>query len=114
MALFVKHDLGQLFTGVIVEVTPAHQANVYVMDARNFELYRRRRNARCMGGPARARVPVRFTIPTDDRWFVVVDLNGGRGKINASVRVLDPATIDADVTDTVGSAVSAQQLLGGR
>ena len=115
MAAYVKHDLGHCPAGSFVEVTPAQPANVYLLDERNFSLYRRGRAFNGVGSPAAAGETLRLLVPTDGEWFVVVNLGGGRGKIRASVRKLDPAAIDADISETLPAALTAEQLLrGGR
>lgn len=63
-----------------------HQANVKVMDASNFERYRRGESHRYYGGLA-ARSPVAIRPPHGGRWFVTVDLGGRSGRIRAAVRV---------------------------
>ena len=40
-ANFVKYDLGQLDAGSVVEVTLAHRANVFLLDASGFSRYQR-------------------------------------------------------------------------
>jgi hypothetical protein len=115
MAAYTKHDLGQCTAGTVVEVTAAQAANVYLLDERNFDLYRRGRRFNGVGGPAAKGIPVRLSVFANGRWVVVVDLGGTRGTIRASVRTLDPAAIDADITETLPAAVTAEQLLrGGR
>jgi len=114
MPAFVTHDLGELQPGVIVEVTPEQPGNVLLVDPHNLKLYRSGRQGRGVGGPARVGVPMRLTVPYRGTWSVVVDRGGVRGKIHAAVRTLDPAAIDADITETVASRVSARQLLGDR
>ncbi|WP_445150653.1 DUF1883 domain-containing protein [Baekduia sp. Peel2402] len=111
MPAFVTHDLGELQPGVIVEVTPEQPGNVLLVDPHNLKLYRSGRHGRAIGGPATANVPVRLIVPQKGSWFVIVDRGGMRGKIRAAVRTLDPATVDADITDTVASRLSAQELL---
>jgi hypothetical protein len=113
MAMFVKHDLGHCAAGSVVEVTPAQTSNVWLVDAQNFELYRRGRRCRAVGGTVAVDSTVQLQVLTDDRWMVVVDLGGGRGRIRASVKKVDAPAIDADVTETVPGGVSAEQLLGG-
>jgi hypothetical protein len=115
MAAYVQHDLGHCEAGTAVQVTPAQASNVYLLDAPNFGLYRRRRRFQGVGGPAASGATLHMPIPRTGRWFVVVDLGGTRGTIGASVHMLDPAAIDADVTQVVPTALTAEQLLrGGR
>jgi hypothetical protein len=112
MALFVKHDLGHCAAGSLVEVTPAQTSNVWLLDAHNFELYRRGKQGRAVGGTVAVDTTVQLQVQTDGRWMVVVDLGGGRGRIRASVKKLDPPAIDADAAETLPRAVSAERLLG--
>jgi hypothetical protein len=114
MAMFVKHDLGHCSAGSVVEVTPEQTSNVWLVDAHNFELYRRGKRFRGVGGTVVVDTTVTLQVQTDDRWMVIVDLGGGRGRIRASVRKLEPAAIDADVTEAMPRAVSAERLLSGR
>jgi Domain of unknown function (DUF1883) len=114
MAIFVKYDLGHCAAGSLVEVTPAQTSNVWLMDAHNFELYRRGRRGRAIGGTVAVDTTVQLQVQTDDRWMVVVDLGGGRGRIRASIKKLDAPAIDSDVAETLPRAVSAERLLSGR
>jgi uncharacterized protein DUF1883 len=113
MPAFVTYELGELQPGVAVEVTPEQAGNVLLMDPHNLGLYRKGRRGRAIGGPARKGVPVRLIVPHKDVWAVIVDMGGARGKIRAAVKTLDPATIDADVSELVGPRLSAQDLLNG-
>lgn len=113
MPAFVTHDLGELQPGVVVEVTPEQAGNVLLVDPHNLKLYRSGRRGRGIGGPARKGIPVRLTVPSKGAWFVIVDMGGARGKIRAAVATLDPAAIDADVSELVGPRLSAQDLLNG-
>jgi hypothetical protein len=69
---------------VIVELD--HAANVKVMDAANFQRFRRGESHRYFGGAA-TRSPVAIRPPHGGRWFVTIDLGGGSGRVRASVRV---------------------------
>lgn len=111
---FAKHDLGQCAEGSVAEVTAAHPANVYLLDARNFEGYLRGRRFRAVVSQAAPGVPFGLTVPATGRWFVVVDRGGARGAIRASVRMLDPAAIDPDVPTVAPAPVTSRQLLGDR
>jgi Domain of unknown function (DUF1883) len=110
---FAKHDLGQCAEGSVAEVTAAHPANVYLLDARNFDSYLHGRRFRAIAARAEPDVPFGLIVPATGRWFLVIDRGGARGAIRASARVLDPAPIDPEVP-VVQSAVTARELLGGR
>ena len=107
MPAYVTHDLGDCVAGSVVEVTPAQAGNVYLLDERNFDLYRRGRRFVGVGGPAAADVPFQLTVFADGRWVVLVDLGGTRGKIRASVRRLGAA----EAARVTRPAVTAEQLL---
>ncbi len=83
---FLHKEL-QLEPNDLVEVTLDHAANVQLLDPHQFDLYRQGKPYRYFGGYAR-RSPFRIAAPEAGRWFVVVDLGGGAGKVNASIRVL--------------------------
>lgn len=85
----MKWDLGNVKRGSVVVVTLRNQANVLLMDASNYRRYARGDSARYLGGLAK-NSPVRLAVPSDDRWFVAVDLGGNAGTINASVGVEPP------------------------
>jgi hypothetical protein len=89
-ANFVKYDLGQLDAGSVVEVTLAHRANVFLLDASGFSRYQRGEQVRAIGGQA-VKSPVRLETPNSGNWYVVLDLGGAAGTIRSSVRVLTPA-----------------------
>lgn len=113
MASYVIKDLGNCEAGEVIEVTPAQAGNVLLLDEANFALYRRGRRVRGVGGPAAAGVPFRLTVFSDGRWFVVVDLNGARGKIRASVRRLGAGAdgAEAEAEDAPRPSVTPEQLL---
>lgn len=85
---FVHHDLGQRDSGDIVEITlQGNAANVRLMDSSNFQSYKNGRNYRCYGGLAK-QSPVRLQIPNSGHWHVAVDLQGMRGNVKSSARIL--------------------------
>lgn len=81
------HKDFDLADGDVVEVTLDHPANVQLLDAANFELYRRGKPYRYHGGHAQES-PARLSAPSPGRWHLVVDLGGGVGTVRAAVRVL--------------------------
>lgn len=87
MSDFVKHDLGTVAAGTVVEVTLRHRANVLLMDAHNFNRYRRGESHRYIGGEA-LESPLHHEVPNGGHWVVVLDLGGAAGRIESSVRVL--------------------------
>jgi hypothetical protein len=85
---FVHHELGYRKAGEIVEVTlSGSAANVRLMDSSNFSSYKNGRQHRYSGGLAK-RSPVRLAIPHSGNWHVTVDMQGLRGSVRSSARVL--------------------------
>ena len=84
---FIKHDLGMLSSGALVEITISDAAYVRLLDSHNFLMYRSGRRFKQTGGRYE-NSPVRFEIPQTDRWYVAVDLAGYPGAVESSARVL--------------------------
>lgn len=85
---FIQHDLGHRRRGEIVEVTlSGSAANVRLMTSANFNSYRNGRQHRYHGGLAR-QSPVRLAIPHSGHWYVTVDMQGLRGTVRSSARML--------------------------
>jgi len=73
--------------GQAVEVALSAPANVLLMDWSEFNNYKARRAYRYYGGYA-ARSPVRIGIPHAGHWYVVVNLGGYSGSVNASFSLI--------------------------
>ncbi len=71
----------------VIQVTLNKQANVRLLDNTNFQKYRRGQKHSYYGGLAKVS-PVNLTPPHEGHWYVVIDLGGYRGTIQASVGVL--------------------------
>jgi len=85
---FVKHDLGYRSGGEIVEITlSGSAANVRLMDSSNLGNYSNGRQHRYYGGLAK-QSPVRLQIPHSGSWYVAVDMQGLRGSVRSSARIL--------------------------
>ena len=84
---FVHYDLGQLSDGSVVEVELDTRANVLLLDATNFQRYRRGDSHNYYGGEA-LQSPVRIGVPHGGHWHVPLDLGGGSGSIRSSVSVI--------------------------
>ncbi len=88
---FIHHDLGQRSAGEIVEITlSGNAANIRLMDSTNLSNYRNGRNHRGYGGLAQ-HSPVRLQIPHSGHWHVAVDMQGLRGTVRSSARILPKA-----------------------
>ena len=88
---FVQTDLGNRRAGEIVEITlSGTAANVRLLDGSNLSSYRNGRRHRYYGGLAR-QSPVRLQIPHAGHWHVAVDMQGLKGNVRSSARVLPGA-----------------------
>lgn len=85
---FTHYDLGYLNRGDVVEIVLAGSAaNVRLMDSSNFSNYRSGRAHRYTGGLAK-QSPVRLPVPSSGSWHVAIDMQGLRGTVRSSARVI--------------------------
>jgi len=85
---FIQHNLGHRKGGEIVEITiSGSAANVRLMDGSNLNNYNNGRQHRYSGGLAK-QSPVRLQIPHSGTWYVAVDVQGLRGSVRSSARIL--------------------------
>ena len=88
---FTHYDLGRKERGQIVEISlSGSAANVRLMDSSNFQNYRNGRQHRYYGGLAK-QSPVRLAIPSTGNWHVTVDMQGLRGTVRSSIRMMPSA-----------------------
>jgi hypothetical protein len=62
-------------------------ANVRLMDSSNFNSYRQGQQHQFYGGRA-TKSPIRLQIPSSGNWYVAVDMQGLRGTVRSSARIL--------------------------
>lgn len=113
---FSVYDLKELDPGQVVEVRLSAPANVRLMNADNFEKYRRGQVHKYLGGRV-STSPYRMLVPRHEHWYVTIDLGGLAGACKHSVQVLGGALPDAppsasvpgmpDVPSLAASATSA-------
>lgn len=85
---FTHYNLGHVERGSIVEVTLAGSAaNVRLMDSSNFNAFKNGRAHRYTGGLIQ-RSPARLAVPHSGSWHVTVDMQGLRGTVRSSARVI--------------------------
>ena len=85
---FTHYKLGYVATGTVVEVTlQGSAANVRLMDQSNFNHYKAGRQHRCHGGLAKSS-PIRLRVPRSGTWHVTVDMQGLRGTVRSSMRII--------------------------
>ena len=70
-----------------IEVTLDGLANVMLLDAPNFERYRKGESFKYYGGLAR-QSPTQMAPPHHGRWHLAVDLGGHPGTLRAELRLL--------------------------
>ena len=85
---FQQFSLGHQTRGTVVEVTlSGSAANVRLLDSANLQNYRAGRRHQYYGGLI-TKTPARLTIPRTGTWYVTVDLQGLRGQVRSSIRVI--------------------------
>lgn len=85
------YNLGQLKRGDRVQVTlSGSAANVRLMDTSNYNSYKNGRRHTYYGG-LMTKSPAVIGVPRTGQWYVTVDLQGLRGTVRSSVRVLPNA-----------------------
>jgi hypothetical protein len=88
---YTVYDLGNKKRGEIVEITlQGSAANVRLMDSSNYQNYKNGRSHRYTGGLAK-RSPVRLQTPNSGHWYVTVDMQGLRGTVRSSIRMIPNA-----------------------
>lgn len=90
---FTLYDLGYVNEGSIVDVTlQGSAANVRLMDGSNLSNYKAGRDHRYFGGLAKSS-PVRLMVPSSGTWHVTVDMQGLRGTVRSSIKVIPGAAL---------------------
>ena len=85
---FTHYKLGYVAGGTVAEVTlQGSGANVRLMDSSNFNSYKAGRQHKYHGGLVR-KSPVRLQVPRSGTWHVAVDMQGLRGTVRSSIRVI--------------------------
>jgi len=85
---FLHSDLGYLQAGAAAEVAlQGNAANVFLLDEINLARYRQDSSFDYYGGYF-DQSPAVIGIPRAGQWHVVIDLGGGGGHVEASIRVL--------------------------
>lgn len=82
-------DLRQQKKGAVAVVTLDKQANVRLMTSSDYRSFKSGSRFNFYGGGA-TKSPCRIPIPSNDHWYVVVDLGGLAGQVRAGVSVQPP------------------------
>lgn len=89
---YTVYNLGNLEKGNIVEVTlKGNAANALLLNSSNYNNYKNGRRYKYYGGYVKSS-PYRIVVPSNGRWFVVINLGGYGGQVRSAVRVL-PGTM---------------------
>ena len=89
---FTHYNLGNQSRGTTIEVTlQGNAANVRLLDSSNFQKYRTGKRHQYSGGLV-SRSPARLAVPRNGHWHVTVDLQGLRGQVRSSIRILSDAS----------------------
>jgi len=95
---FTHYDLGNIQKGDVVEISlSGSAANVRLLDSSNFQSYRNGRQHRYHGGLAK-QSPIRLQVPNSGHWHITVDMQGLRGTVRSSIRMLPKALPDLKQT----------------
>ena len=85
---YTYYKLGNQPRGNVIEVSlSGSAANVRLLDSSHYRNYRAGRKHNYYGGLIK-RSPAQLTIPSSGTWHLVVDMQGLRGKVKSSIRVL--------------------------
>lgn len=85
---YQEYRLGYQQQGNVVEVTlSGSAANVRLLDSSNLQNYKSGRKHNYYGGLFN-KSPTRLVIPHAGTWYITVDLQGLRGQVRSSVRVI--------------------------
>ena len=88
---YTVYNLGNLEKGNIVELTlKGNAANVLLLNSSNYNNYKNGRRYKYYGGYVKSS-PYRIVVPSNGRWFVVINLGGYGGQVRSAVRVLPGA-----------------------
>lgn len=85
---YLDYNLGNIEKGSVVEIMlEGNAANVRLLDTPNFNNYRKGKAYRYIGGIAKKPI-IHLATTHSGFWHVVIDMQGLRGQVNASVRVV--------------------------
>lgn len=77
---------GNFKKGDILSISVDRKVNIYLMDNINFTRYKNNNDCEYYGGAA-TNSPYNITVPRTGHWYIVLDLGGGTGILNYSIKV---------------------------
>ncbi len=85
---YTYYDLGEIRTGVIVEVTlEGNAANVQLLDDENYLNYKGGKQYQYIGGLTKQNV-MRLKTTHASHWHLAIDLRGMNGNVVSSVKMI--------------------------
>jgi hypothetical protein len=87
---FLYHEVSARHGDLIQVTLQGNEANVLVMDYQNFRSYQSGGRYSYVGGHYQ-RSPAVIAAPGTGTWYVVIDLGGRVGRVQAGVRVISTA-----------------------
>lgn len=79
---------GNFRKGDILNITIDRKVNIYLMDDINFSKYRNGSSFEFYGGET-VSSPYNIAVPRTGHWYIVIDLGGGTGILNYSIKVFN-------------------------
>lgn len=77
---------GNFKRGDILSIAVDRKVNIYLMDNLNFSRYKNNMSCEYYGGTASSS-PYNIKVPSTGHWYIVIDLGGGTGILNYSIKV---------------------------
>lgn len=78
---------GNFRKGDILIITVDRKVNIYLLDSTNFQRYKNGNGFEYFSSSANGS-PYNITVPMSGHWYIVLDLGGGSGILNYSIKVL--------------------------
>lgn len=81
-----SYEEGNFRKGDILSITIDRRVNIYLMDNINFTRYKNNNRFEYYGGSV-SNSPYNITVPKSGHWYIIIDLDGGSGILNYSIRM---------------------------
>lgn len=78
---------GNFRKGDILIITVDRKVNIYLLDNINFQKYKNGNSFEYFSSGSNSS-PYSITVPRTDHWYIVLDLGGGTGILNYSIKVI--------------------------
>lgn len=81
-----SYEEGNFRKDDILSIKIDRKVNIYLMDNSNFSRYKNNWNFEHYGGAANTS-PYNIKVPRTGHWYIIIDLGGGTGILNYSIKV---------------------------